>query len=262
MDYDILVQQIMNCAPLYEKVKAISKDGLTLNLVSKEWKAILETSELYKRHVEKKVKFTKGHECSDQKAHIRNIMNPRDQFNITVAGKWYLSKIKDETLTVVCQQSEPLTLIGKSMLESFDQKLHDGGRYFFSLCNPSYCSWCKEAHKQYNVPFSKQNTCIYSTFIFDGIDIKNEFALTLQENLLRMGSFMAVFNILIKSRTTFGEDSCKMGGEIHDMIIFQEASIKPKRAINLNLSVSSIRPHIEYPEENETDVESKMLLQD
>lgn len=249
MDYDALIRQVQQCTLLNNKIDEIYNHTKALNLIDLNWEEHLTNNPIYKRHLEKKVKYSKGHAVANEKAHVRNIINNNDQYNILVFGQFSLSKNEND-YSIVARNCPPLTKIGLSMQEHSELKLHDGGRFFVKVCDPRMCYHCYKYHTSYSIPFAYRNWCILNCQIFDGQKIYESFTQDIQQCMLTIKNFLAVFHMRIFARTTFGE-SYKISGEIYKVIIFQESALIPPMTLELKLEML---PKIEYPD-NKEDVE-------
>lgn len=247
MDYSTLVKCIFNNDILSKAVEDLANRTKILNLITSEWKHILENSDVYKTHLNGKAKYSKGHSVAKEKAFNRRLKYKNEMYTIIIAGEWSLTKTKEDEYSVISRDCEPLQLIASSMREKTDNILHDGGRFFIRHCNPNLCSDCRSVHKKYEIPLTSQNWCVKSLRIFDGKHITMTFAHILQQSLPKMGSFMGIFRMQIQSRTTFGDDCYKIGGVIDEMIIFQHSILLPAGIICLE-STESL-PCVEYPNE-------------
>ena len=240
MDYISLVNSILAKEVLLEAVNSLSSRVESLNLVTPEWKTILENSKVYETHSNRKAKYLKGRLVAKEKAYNKRLKNPNDFYNIIVAGEWSLSKSEDNDYSIVSRSCEPLQFIANSMKETSDSNLHDGGRFFIRECTVQFCDDCKQNHEKFQVPFVTKNWCVKSLRIFNGNNIMHSFAYVLQKMLSKMGSFFGILRMQITSRTTFGDDCYKIGGTIEELIVFQHTVLLP---FDLKLGDSHMLPY-------------------
>lgn len=259
MDYSTLVDNVQACPKLKTALDEMTQRTRAINLVVPDWKSTLYDHPIYKQHTSDVVKYSKGHACSDDKAYVRNIVNPNQYYNVIVAGCFSIDAGKtniheySESLdysSFITRKSEPLTEMGLSMKENTQKTLNDGARLFIDVCDPMLCHKCASNHRKHRIPISQKNWCVLMTRIYNGHDLHNAFKSRLAPTLLKLSSFLAILNLQITSRTTFGDDCYKIGGRVKEMIIFTESTLN----LCENLSFSSIEenvvPSIEFPEED------------
>lgn len=256
MNYSSLVNNILSKKVLSEALNNLQSRVESLNLITPEWKTVLENSKMYQTHSNGKAKYHKGHLVCNEKAYTRCLKNPNDYYNIIIAGEWTLQKSEDNEFSIVSRTCEPLHLIANSMRENLDSNLHDGGRFFIRECNIPFCDDCKKYHEKFKVPFVNKNWCVKSLRIFNGTTILYSFTHIIQQMLTKMGSFMGIFRMLITSRTTYGDNYYKIGGIIEELIVFQHTVLLP---FDLNLEASNMLPCTEYLVEEENGSENDTL---
>lgn len=259
MEYSALVTNILGCPLLANAIQDMTRRTQALNLIDPNWKNLLHQHETFKRHSDKLVKYSKGHSCSFDKAYVRSIISSNNHFNVIIAGSFQIVTAKNsngecldqENCSFATRQCDPLTEIALAMKENPQQKLNDGARLFVSECNPMMCESCERNHSDYKVPIARKNWCVRTTRVYNGKQLNNEFKSRLLPTLLDLGSTLAIFNVQISSRTTFGDEMYKIGGQVKEMIIFQESALIPCENIRFsnNQMVSNPVPSIEYPEE-------------
>ena len=255
MNYLPLVNTILSHKIISEAIEELYSRVESLNLITAEWKETLENSEIYQKHCNGKVKYSKGYLVANEKAYNKKLKNSNDHYNIIVVGEWSLKKSKNNEYSVVARMCEPLRLIGLSMRENTDSILHDGGRFFIRECSVSFCDECQTKHAEFKVPLLSKNWCVKSLRIFNGKSIQHTFTKVLQQNLLKTGSFMGIFRMRIHSRTTYGDNCYKIGGIIEELIVFQHSILLPTI---LNLEKTNISLSLEYAVEvEEEDEENK-----
>lgn len=250
MDYTTLVQCILNNDILSKAVKDLANRTKVLNLITPEWKSVLENNEIYQLHLSGKAQYSTGHSVAKEKAYCKRLKYKNEMFTFIIAGEWSLSKSKDkeDEYSIVSRGSEPLQLIAYSMRENPGTSLHDGGRFFIRHCNPDLCSDCRLVHQKYKVPFALHNWCVKSLQTFDGTQLSITFASKLQECLPKLGSFMGIFRMEIQSRLTFGSNCYKISGMVDEMIIFQHSILLPLERMCVE-SAENV-PSIEFPDED------------
>jgi hypothetical protein len=227
---------------MYKAIRILEEYNRAVNLICPDWLNVLKEYPVYQKHVNRKAKYGKGKSCAKEKAYVRTIID--GQFNVIVAGEFSLVRgTEDEDeYSIVARSCEPLREIGLVMQDNPEWKLHDGGRYFVKTCEPRYCYFCKEEHKNRDIQLPRKNNwCVQSVRVFDGKFLFQECTTPLRDSLLEMKSFFAVFYMQISSRTTFGDNSYKIGGLIKEMIVFQENVLVPRQLENMQS-----QPAIEY----------------
>lgn len=240
MDYFVLVDNILKNPILSKAVQDLEERTRALNLITPTWKEVLKKSPAYEAHSNRKAVYFKGHKCSNEKAYIRSLKNKNERYAVIVAGEWSLAKSEEDDYSVVCRESEPMRKIAWSMREKDQDKLHDGGRFFIRTCNPMLCHDCSKSHAIHGVPLLRKNWCIKSLRVFDGKEIKSAFTKCIQDNLV--GSFMGILHVVVHKKTTYGEDCFKVGGDIEELIIFQNSVLLPAPIL-----VEEPVPAVEFP---------------
>lgn len=246
MDYSTIVQTISKLPILRQGIEQMVNRTFAVNLVVDNWKNVLEKYEVHKAHLQRNVRYSKGHACVEDKAHVRNIISPKHCYNVIVAGYFSISVLEMREISFIVRQCEPLTEIGNAMKDGNCQNLHDGARLFVEECNPAMCSACIKSHRDYNVPLCRRNWCVLKTRVFNGETINNIFKHHLEQTLTKGTVFMAVMCVQIYSRTTFGNDAYKISGKVKDMIVFQESVLSPREDLDFGLLIKTPLPSVEY----------------
>lgn len=247
MDYSLVVASIQSNRVLLNAVQDLEERTKALNLITHEWKSRLENTHAYQMHSNGEATYLKGRLCKSEMAYIKTLKFTNEMYPIIIAGEWYLQKDKYNNISVVSRECEPLRLIGLSMRVDPNSKLHDGGRFFIRICKPSFCHTCAEQHLDHKVPVADKNWCVNSLRVFDGNSIKNAFTINLQEDLLQLGKFMGIMYMIIDRRTTYGNNEYKLGGIIHELIVFQSSVLLPPASLMLGPTLDV--PSVEFPEE-------------
>lgn len=230
MNYDKLLEGIVNCSPLMNAVHDIVKRTGAMNLVTLNWREVLEESPVFKNHLKKEVKYSKTKECNN--VFVKNIYNMDNQFNIVVPGFWILdtstsqptSLVKTKTTVISdslkCCKSEPLEYIGAAMALSKTENLADNCRFYIKSCDPAGCKVCGDSKKK--TKKSHKNTwCVKFTKIYDGEKIKHTFRSTIVRTF-RQGQFMGILHVTIRRYLMYGDNNFKIGGDCNDMILFND----------------------------------------
>lgn len=253
-DYQILVDKISKNNNLSDTIQEMETRTKALNLVTKSWEQDLENSLVYQTHQQKRAKYNKGKNCGEEnKAFVKTIVSRDHVFHVIVAGEWMLARPdkKMEDFSFVTKNCEPLRKIGLVMAENDDQRLYTNARFFINPCDPRLCHFCSTYININKISVPYKNWCILRLRIFNGKSISNIIKSQLQASLSTLPSFMGIFRLEVLSRTTFGENSYKICGNIEEMIIFQKMSLDAECFVSLpNISTFAI----EYPtviEENE-----------
>lgn len=250
MDYPSLINCIQSNATLSKAVLELVSRTQFLNLVTLNWKDALEGSEVYQKHVSGKVEYTQGRAVANEKAYNRRIKDQNEWYSVIVAGEWALDRDENsDDYSIVSRFANahsPLHQITVSMRESERSSVHDGGRFFVRECNPHLCSDCRMVYSNLKMAPPRKNWCVKSIRIFDGKQISIWCTKRFQEVLVNM-TFMGVLKMVVQSRTTFGNNYYKIGGTIHEMILFQHSVLLP--SISVYLEPSMNLPSIEFPEE-------------
>lgn len=249
MDYSVLVANIISNDVLSKAVLELQERTKALNLITPEWKSLLENTPAYRVHTTGKATYFTGRPCKSEKAYLKPLKYKNEMYSVIVAGEWYLSKMENGEFSIVCRECEPLRYIALSMKVNDESQLHDGGRFFIRICKPSFCHTCAESHINHKVPILEKNWCVKSLRVFNGNGIKNEFTKNLQETLLTLGKFMGIMHMIIDRRTTYGSNNYKIGGIIEELIVFQNSVLLP--SVSLYFGPTFDVPSIEFPEEPE-----------
>ncbi|GFQ64475.1 uncharacterized protein TNCT_525631 [Trichonephila clavata] len=256
MEYSQLIINTLNVPVLKKAIHGMAAESGMLNLVDPDWEKKLEDYPVDRMHVEKQVSFSKGHACHVDKAYVRNIANPLNSYKIIVVALMSCDRTKSKDseglfgdLNFIAKECPPLTLIGQAMRETTQHKMHDAARLFKETCSPVLCNTCRTAHQKHHIPCDiHRNWCVMTTRMFDGENLTNAFKKQLEPILEGIETFLAICQLQIYSRTTFGEDKYKSGGKIKNMIIFQESAIQPPMEMTFIQSVS-LPVAIEYNQE-------------
>lgn len=257
-DYNILINGILNTPVLREEIENLEKRTCALNLITTNWLKNLEFSSVYLVHKDRKAKYNKGKYCGpEKKAFLQKITNRDHIFNIIVAGEFNFQKSETGVISIVANNCEPLDRIGDVMKENDEKKLHTGARFFVKTCHPLFCYFCTKHHKDEKLPFVRQNWCVLSVKNFNGNEIKCSSSSIIQPALMLMPNFMAVCNMIISNRISFGENSYKMSGSIEEMIIFQKTSLNRANFESLEYLSNYA---IEFPNEPLTNHEEDEVI--
>ena len=259
-NYQVLVQKVLSNDILFHAIREIEERTNALNLITESWEQTLENYSVYQVHKNGKAKYNKGHSCgAENKAFVKTIIPHDHIFNIIVAGEWYLQKPekKREDFSFVVKNCEPLNKIGLIMREDEEKKLHTGARFFVNPCPQLLCHYCTTYHVNYKIPIPNKNWCILRLKIFNGKTIYNMYKTLLQPALSSLPSFMGIFRLEVLSRTSFGENSYKICGNIEEMIVFQKMNLNTQCCVTLpDPSLYSIEYPMELePQENEAIME-------
>ncbi|GFV82881.1 uncharacterized protein TNCV_1178961 [Trichonephila clavipes] len=264
MEYSQLITNTLAVNVLKKAIHDMASESGMLNLVDPDWRKRLQDYPVHRLHVDKQVSFSKGHACHVDKAYVKNIANPLNSYKIIVLAHMSCDRTKSQDpdgligdLNFIVKECTPLTVIGEAMRETMQQKLHDAARLFKETCSPVLCNTCRTAHQRHHIPCDvHRNWCVMTTRMFDGENLTNAFKKQLEPILEGIGSFLAICQVQIYSRTTFGEDKYKIGGKIKNIIIFQESAIQPRMEMTFMQSVS-LPAAIEYNQDgNEEDTQN------
>lgn len=260
MEYPNLIEATLKCPVLANAVEEMAEDSGMLNLVRPDWESRLNEYPVHKRHLKKEVAFSRGRLCNQDKAYVKNIAVPRNSYKVIVLATLACARSKSDPenpgdLYFIARECPPLTRIAEAMSESPSHKLHDGANLFMEYCNLKLCNVCLTHHTKFQIPYDlHRNWCILNTRKFDGKELTHDFKKILEPFLERCGSCLAIVQLNIFSRTTFGDDKFKIGGQIKHLLVFQESAIRPR--INLKFSEQLPLPSIEFPKE---DAESEQV---
>lgn len=258
--YNDLVTKILNTPVLKKAMETMISCSDVLNLVSPNWEKNILNSTIYKTHNEKVVGYSKS-KSQENKFQCYSMNKMEYHYHVLVTGCWKFNIIKKDNTnveTIVCNSSQPLSLIGKSMAEHDRQAFVDNSRFFIQSCDASLCSTCEKA-KEYSI---ENNTwCIKNTKVFNGERIRY----MLRKHMLNAFGYSRFYGILrlrIHSRTTYGDNKYKIGGLCSDMILFNESALDPP--INIDYMFMSLQtsshdnPKITFPEDVEKNNETSM----
>lgn len=251
--YNDLVTKILEKPVLKTAVEGMVHSRAILNLVSLDWEEKVLNSNVYKKHIENVVSYSKN------KSSVKNfevqLMTSMDyHYHVLVAGCWKFHTLKNggiEMDSIVCNSCQPLLLIGKSMAEHNKQMFVDNSRFFFQSCDANICSACEHVKK-----LSSQTNiwCVKNTKVFNGERIRY----LLRSDLLKAFGHSRMYGILrlkISSRTTYGDNRYKIGGLCAEMILFNESALDPPFNIEHICIPIEATPHenpkITFPEEME-----------
>lgn len=268
MEYPNLIECVLKCPILANAIEEMTLDSGMLNLVHPDWESKLNKYPVHQRHLNKEVAFSKGHVCNNDKAYIKHIAVPRNSYKVIVLASLACTRKKPQEpesppgdLYFIARECPPLTCIAEAMKESPSHKLHDGANLFMEYCNPILCNICLTEHTKQHVPYDiHQNWCVLKTRKFDGNELTHDFKKSLEPVLERLGSFLAIVQLNIYSRTTFGEDKFKIGGKIKNLLVFQESAIQPRVTMKFSKELT-VLPSIEFPngeDANDEDTSNKL----
>lgn len=256
MEYPNLIQCTLKCPILANAIEKMASDSGMLNLIHPDWESRLNEYPVHQLHLKKEVAFSKGRLCSNDKAYIRNIARKSNSYNVIVLASLACTRRKPQEvdgspgdLYFIARECPPLTRIAEAMKESPNQKLHDGANLFMEYCNPFLCNICMTEHTKHHIPYDNQNWCVLKTRKFDGEELTHDFKNVLGPILERAGSFLAILQLNIYTRTTFGDDKFKIGGKISNLIVFQESAIQPRVTLKFSKEITTL-PSIEFPKED------------
>ncbi|GFQ85489.1 uncharacterized protein TNCT_352571 [Trichonephila clavata] len=263
MEYSQLIHNTLNVPVLKKAIDDMATESGMLNLVNPDWEKKLDDYPVHQMHVEKQVSFSKGHACHVDKAYVKNIANPFNSYKVMVMALMSCDRTKSQDsegfqgdLNFIVKECPPLTLIGHAMRETSQQKLHDAARLFKETCSPLLCNTCRTAHQKYHMPCDvHRNWCVMTTRVFDGENLTNAFKKQLEPILESIGTFLAICQVQIYSRTTFGEDKYKIGGKIKNIIIFQESAIQPHMEM-MFMQNESLPAAIEFNQETNEETQN------
>lgn len=260
MEYEKYIEHIHNIPVLLRETEKLVRVSGYHNLVQRDWRATLENLDVHQNHQQNKVQYSKGHSGSNGAYNVRSVTSTANSYKVIVLGTFCLDRFKDQKkLNEVADTTAsndwsfktrncpPLQLIGEAMRESDSKTLNDGARLFMESCTPAMCHHCQTQHKQFNVECeSKNNWCVTKLRIFNGETIYNTFKSNLVTMLQNMGAFMAICQVNIYSRTSYGDDKFKVGGILKNIIVFQESAILPQQ-MNFVKEYNLGLPTIEFP---------------
>lgn len=259
MDYSKLIKEVVESPILVDfSSKMVSRSG-ALNLICEDWEKELEQSSVHQRHVNKQVLFSNEREVRRKSAKLRRIISSNDTYKLVTFGIFSLDQSKSVELeeptgdwSIVVRECPPLTRIGEVWRESSEYKLHDGARLFVDTCIPSLCVHCNNHFKMSGDKVDlTRNWCVTKLHYFNGKEIYNMSKNRFISDWANMGSFLAIIHVNMMSRTTFGERKYKIGGQIKNIIVFQESAILPLdvqlKFEDENRNEDTVIATIEYP---------------
>lgn len=255
MDDSEFLTKILECPKLADAVKDLASRSGAINLVTPDWKNVLESTDLYTRHRSHKVRFSKGRDVRDKSVNVKTVIGTHNHYNVLVAGYWSLSLSTEGSAnggsnpSFVCRLCAPLVSIGESMKESDQWKLQDNCRLFVETCNPVMCIECFK-YRDLLLTTPDNNWCIRTTRVFNGETIKNTTRTVIEQTFALQGGFMGVLNLSLNSRLSFGDNLFKIGGVVKEMLLFKETSIYPRVEIDFDLPLPQTNiPSVTYPED-------------
>ena len=271
MDYDKYIENIGNIPVLLKATENLATYSGSANLVQKDWSSVLENLPVHQSHKLNKVQYSKGYSGLNGAYNVRSVTHSTNTYKVIVLGSFYLDKPKDlkklgeavdshasNDWSFKTRTCPPLQNIGLAMRENDEKILNDGARLFMESCTPAMCFHCQTYHKQFNVECDlNHNWCVTKLRIFNGETIYNTFKSQLINMLQNMGTFLAICQVNIYSRTSYGDDKFKVGGIIKNIIVFQEAAIIPQQmkfVEEMNLQPPTPRA-IEFPRDEATEDE-------
>lgn len=266
MDYNKYIDHVQDVPILLKEAENLATHSGSSNLVQKDWLTTLENLPVHQNHKLHKVQYSKGYSGSNGAYNVRSVTSNANTYKVVVLGSFYLDKPKDlKKINEACEANvsndwsfktrncPPLQHIGQAMRESDGKTLNDGARLFMESCTPAMCFHCQTYHKQFNVEFDfNHNWCVTKLRIFNGKTIYNTFKSQLITMMQNMGTFLAICQVNIYSRTSYGDDKFKVGGVIKNIIVFQESAILPQQ-LHFNKELSLNSPAIQFPNTEEQD---------
>ncbi|KAG8156130.1 hypothetical protein JTE90_016687 [Oedothorax gibbosus] len=259
MDYDKHIEHIQGIPILLHEAETMASHSGSCNLVQKDWEETLENLQVHQNHKARRVQYSKGYSGLNGAYNVRSVASSANTYKLVVLGSFYLDKPKEGDVHALNDWSfktrncPPLQRIGEAMRESDSKTLNDGARLFMESCTPAMCVHCQTYHKKFNMECDlNRNWCVTKLRVFNGDTIKNTFKSQLTHMLDTMGTFMAICQINIYSRTSYGDDKFKVGGLIKNIIIFQESAILPQQ-MSFATEEGDTLPAIEFAEQKEEE---------
>lgn len=254
MNYNDFVSKILNKPVLRTAVEDMNREHAALNLVSLNWEETILNSEIYKKHLEDEVVIYTEKKAPKNEFEVHMMVNMDYNYHVIVAGCWKFHIVKKDGAefdSIVCNSSQPLYLIGKSMAKNKKQEFIENSRFFFQSCDANVCSTCEEVKK---VSFQNNIWCVKNTKVFNGQSIR----CLLRRDVLKAFGHSRMYGILrvkISSRTIYGTNNSryKIGGLCSEMILFNESALDPPINIdNIFLPIETqANPEITFPEDAE-----------
>ncbi|GFY66931.1 uncharacterized protein TNIN_179601 [Trichonephila inaurata madagascariensis] len=255
MEDNLLIERVLSISVLKDAILEMTSKTGALNLVEPGWEEILNNNALFKKYRDGAIRYSKGASSKNDKVHVKNVIGMSNCLKVIVVGYWCLnvpgelteSKIKDTS--IVCRKCNALVCIADAMKENPSEKLHDNFRFFIENCDAKYCISCKRAMDKCHLSFNN-NWCITKTKVYNGENIKHAFKPTM-ESIFGFGNCIGILNLTISNRYSFGDQSFKIGGICHEMILFKESALNPCVELDIEYPIiSSNVPSITYPDES------------
>lgn len=259
MEYNTLIKHTLESPVLSKAIQEIEDDSGYFNLIDPNWETKLKEYPAHQRHLSGQVEYNRGKTCGEeQSAYVRRIIYSKDKYKLIIVSYWTYdaSKIlKRGYSSFIARDCAPISEISKAMAEKGTRSLHDGARFFMTHCDPNICNTCVQAHTERNIPLDlESNWCVKRLRIFDGKHLKYIFKKPLEDMLKKMGLFLAICQVCIESRTTFQEGKLKVGGNIQQIIVFQETAIK-SAPLDF-VSLTNYTPAIEYTDDDKEEIQN------
>lgn len=252
MNYNQCIQRIHNNPILSTHIRAMELSTDFLNLAVPDWECVLTNSDVYDKHAKRHVRYANGRQ-GEKKFCNQNVLDMDDYYNVIVAGYWHFAPLADhsETMTIVCRQCKPLSLIGESMSENDMYTFRSNSRFFIESCDQSICAACQSCKSL--LEYSTDNWCVQSTRIFDGQNVKNMLKCQILKAFSNKRVFNGILRLCVKSRCKYGDNCYKIGGVCKEMLLFPDSALNSStEAIRLDLASSFNTPTIEYPKEGDS----------
>lgn len=209
--YERKINKVLDDKILSGAVNKIVEPGV-LNLITPDWKAVLQNDVIFQNHKDKKVEFSNP--IKVQHITKSSIIKSENNFDIAFVAD---VKVDSTNGSIVIQFSPPIVEIGKVMCE---KEFMQNCRFFLPICK-GLCPACRSIKglKPGN------DWCTQATFTYtpDGISIGTQRYLT---TMFRSPT-LAILRVNINMRYNFGANS-KIGGKINTIIFIQENLMKPK----------------------------------
>ncbi|GFT56602.1 uncharacterized protein NPIL_363101, partial [Nephila pilipes] len=110
------------CPILAQAIHSMASESGLLNLIDPDWETKLKEYSIHQRHMEKRVPFSKGKACRNDKAYVKNIAIPALSYKVIVLASMTCSRVKPDEpgeplgdLHFVTRECPPLTRIGEAM---------------------------------------------------------------------------------------------------------------------------------------------------
>lgn len=213
--YNCLVERILQHPVLENWIKQkVTSNPKIINLITKDWLAVLENNLTIQEYLNRKVEFFKY----DSKFN-KNICNYRVQthannISLIAVGIFKIAEDKENANNFKLKMIEciPVQCIGEIMCLKVEKKVLHNAKFYIRTCN-GFCIKCRK----YNVA-SDNIWCIQRSLVYENEKI--QYAERKYCTSLYSSEFRAIVHLEINSAYNWA-DGCKIGGTLESMVFIE-----------------------------------------